>query len=57
MRVGWGWEFSRRPLWVEQSWSLIGAASRAGMWVFWEDAAYSVPASPGWGRTQYLPDL
>lgn len=20
------------------------------MWVFWEDTAYSVPASPGWGE-------
>lgn len=29
MRVGWGLEPSRRPLWVEQHWRLIGAAPGA----------------------------
>lgn len=33
------------------------SGARAGMWGFWEDTASSVPASPGWGRTQYLSEL
>lgn len=52
-----GWENSRRLPWVERSWILIGAAPRDGMWVFWEDTAHSVLASPGWGRTHYLSEL
>lgn len=39
---------------MEQSWSLIGAAARAGMWVFWEDAAYSCPCQPRVGEDTIL---